>query len=167
MAQAKRRSSRPPLRPDDPDACHEAALRLVERRLRTAADVRARLVRRGFLVETVDGEVRRLARVGLVDDAAVAAALARERSGPAPGGRLRLRADLRRLRVSELEAQAVLAAFDEDAALEQAVAEFRRRLADRANAERCLRYLLQRGFSRGRALAAARRFHAPDHELLE
>jgi SOS response regulatory protein OraA/RecX len=62
------------------DAAHAAALRLLTTRARTRAELRQRLEQRGFEPAAVAETLERLERVGLVDDAALAAAVAEGRA---------------------------------------------------------------------------------------
>jgi regulatory protein len=72
-----------PLDPDraaSADAAHAAALRLLTTRSRTRAELRRRLEERGYLPAAVADAMARLERVGLVDDAALAADVAEGRA---------------------------------------------------------------------------------------
>jgi regulatory protein len=62
------------------DAAHAAALRLLTTRARTRAELQQRLAQRGFGAAAVAETLERLERVGLVDDAALAAAVAESRA---------------------------------------------------------------------------------------
>jgi regulatory protein len=62
------------------DAAQAAALRLLTTRARTRAELRRRLEERGFEAAAVAETLERLERVGLVDDAALAAAVAEGRA---------------------------------------------------------------------------------------
>jgi regulatory protein len=62
------------------DAAHAAALRLLTARSRTRAELDRRLRERGFAAAAVAAVINRLERVGLVDDAALAAAVAEGRA---------------------------------------------------------------------------------------
>jgi regulatory protein len=62
------------------DAAHAAALRLLTTRARTRAELGERLAQRGFEAAAVAETLDRLERVGLVDDAALAAAVAEGRA---------------------------------------------------------------------------------------
>jgi len=62
------------------DAAHAAALRLLTTRARTRAELRERLEQRGFEPAAVAETLKRLERVGLVDDAALAGAVAEGRA---------------------------------------------------------------------------------------
>jgi regulatory protein len=62
------------------DAAHAAALRWLAVRARTRAELRQRLEERGFEAAAVAETLERLERVGLVDDAALAGAVAEGRA---------------------------------------------------------------------------------------
>jgi regulatory protein len=62
------------------EAAHAAALRLLTTRARTRAELQQRLAQRGFEAAPVAESLERLERVGLVDDAALAAAVAESRA---------------------------------------------------------------------------------------
>src|SRR5215216_1361819 len=62
------------------DAGHAAALRLLTTRARTRAELRERLEQRGFEPAAIAETLERLERVGLVDDAALAGAVAEGRA---------------------------------------------------------------------------------------
>jgi regulatory protein len=62
------------------DAAHAAALRLLTGRARTRAELVRRLEERGYTAAAVAEAVARLERVGLVDDAALAADVAEVRA---------------------------------------------------------------------------------------
>jgi regulatory protein len=62
------------------DAAHAAALRLLTTRARTRAELQRRLEERGFAAAAVAEALARLERVGLVDDAALAADVAEGRA---------------------------------------------------------------------------------------
>lgn len=54
--------------PLDRAAARKAAIRLIERQDRTTADMRARLVARGYAMDTVEAVIDRLVTNGLLDD---------------------------------------------------------------------------------------------------
>jgi regulatory protein len=62
------------------DAAHAAALRLLTSQARTRVELARRLADRGYEPAAVAGALERLERVGLVDDAALAAAVAERRA---------------------------------------------------------------------------------------
>jgi regulatory protein len=130
------------------DAAEIRALRLIARRPRSAAELRARMGEWGIDEVTAAGVVERLRELGQVDDRRLAAAVAE--SGRARGyGRLRTAGDLGRLAVDGPAAAAALAALPDD---ERPDAErvARRRFGpppyDDRTARRVVGFLARRGF---------------------
>lgn len=80
---------------DDPAACREAALRLIERTRRTRVDLERRLKEKEFAPATIADVLDRLAGVGLVDDVEYARAWLAGRWGRRPSGWRRLHQELR------------------------------------------------------------------------
>ncbi len=102
----------------------QSALDLLSHRARAAAELRDRLVRKGFAPALADGVVAEMAERGYVDDDAFARSFVRDRVRMRPRGRLRLIAELRAKGVSTARAQnAIDAVFDEDAVSEETLAE--------------------------------------------
>jgi regulatory protein len=127
-----------------------AALSLLEKQGRSVDDVTRKLTRRGFGSEPVAAAVRRLIELGLLNDAAYAAALARDRLEIGRKGRHRIRADLRRKGVSgSVIEQALARAGDETAAARALLAKVDRRYAGleaRSRYRKLRELLLRRGF---------------------
>lgn len=73
----------------------EAALNLLSYRARTRAELRRKLLAKGFQPARVDPSLDRLEARGLLDDAAVAAAFVRDRLHHRPRGKARLSQELR------------------------------------------------------------------------
>ena len=153
----------------------EAALGLLAHRVRTRAELRRRLLRKGFSARWIDACLDRLQQRGLLDDAAAAAAFVRDRLSHRPRGKARLAIELRAKGVSpDLAHDVVDRVMDDadvtDADLARAAAEkwvrsqdlnALRALADPSDRDRRERarrrlygFLAQRGF-RGDALRAA------------
>ncbi len=142
--------------PADPDACREAALRLLERTRRTRSDLARRLRDRGYGAAVVDQVLERLAGVGLVDDAEYARAFLAGRWGRRAAGWRRLEQDLRRRGVGAGDIAAARAALeadqgsaDEAAMARRVIEQSARRYAALAPAERRRRLwalLTRRGF---------------------
>src|SRR5437660_2648179 len=82
-------------RSSDPEACREAALRLLERARRTRRDLERRLHDKGYAEETIQGTLERLARLGLVDDVEYARAWLAGRPLRPPVGARRRTLELR------------------------------------------------------------------------
>jgi regulatory protein len=97
------------------DAAHAAALRLLTTRARSRAELRERLEQRGFEPAAVAETLARLERVGLVDDLALAGAVAEgraERGLDAPAIAAELRDRGVDPEVAERAAQAAVPAED-------------------------------------------------------
>jgi regulatory protein len=152
----------------------EAALGLLGHRARTRQELARKLRKRGFGADRIDTCLRRLEEKGLMNDAAVAAALVRDRLRHRPRGEARLVSELRAKGVEQSVASETIARVfaDEEVsdtalAREAASAWLSRQgasvweaLADRGSAERdksrrrLYGYLARRGF-RGDALTDA------------
>ncbi len=102
-------------------AAHEAALRLLSSRARSKSEIRTRLAMRGMDPQTIAGEVDRLERAGLVDDAEFARAWVARRQLSAPRGKRMLRYELLGRGIDPEEATRVTADVDDrEVALEAA-----------------------------------------------
>jgi regulatory protein len=102
--------------------CHGAALRLLTYRPRSRAELRQRLLRRGFPAQGVEEELERLARQGLVDDAAFARFWREARQGMNPRSARLIQGELRRKGVDpEAAAEATRGLDDEEAAYRAAL----------------------------------------------
>ncbi len=73
----------------------DAALNLLSFRARTRAELRRKLLTKGFPAARIDPGLDRLEACGLVDDTAVAAAFVRDRLRHRPRGKVRLSQELR------------------------------------------------------------------------
>ena len=71
-----------------------AALRFLESRGRSAAEVRGRLVRHGYRPDLVEGCIARLTELGMIDDAAFAQSWVESRDRARPRGERALRREL-------------------------------------------------------------------------
>ena len=83
------------------DKAKDAALRLLGRRSYTRRDLAGKLRDRGFGGQAIEDALRRLARVGLVDDRAFARNWVRQQMRLRPAGRPRLFRELTRRGVEE------------------------------------------------------------------
>jgi regulatory protein len=132
--------------------CREAALRYLDYRPRSQAELKQRLSRRGFDDETVAAVIASLQEQGLVDDLAFARFWAENRQAFSPRSRWLVRRELRAKGVTDEVMARVLADIDDEAGAYQAALAkahklstgdyegFRRRLGD---------YLKRRGFGYG------------------
>ena len=89
---AERRAERAEV--DDPAVVLEAALRFLEARARSEAEVRRRLTSAGYRPDLVDGAVVRLGELGILDDEAFARAWVESRDRARPRGERALRREL-------------------------------------------------------------------------
>jgi regulatory protein len=89
---AERRAERAEV--DDPAVVIEAALRFLEARARSEAEVRRRLTSAGYRADLVDGAVTRLGELGILDDEAFARAWIESRDRARPRGERALRREL-------------------------------------------------------------------------
>ncbi len=80
---------------DDPEIVLAAALRFLEVRSRSVAEVRRRLTRAGYQLELVDGAIERLLELGMLDDRTFAAAWVESRDRARPRGERALQQELR------------------------------------------------------------------------
>jgi regulatory protein len=80
----------------DPSLVLEAALRFLEARHRSAAEVRRRLLIHGYRADMVEGAIERLVELGMLDDAAFARAWVESRDRARPRGERVLRQELAR-----------------------------------------------------------------------
>jgi regulatory protein len=80
---------------DDPELVLAAALRFLEARSRSIAEVRRRLTGAGYRGDLVDGAIARLVDLGMLDDAAFGAAWLESRDRARPRGERALRQELR------------------------------------------------------------------------
>jgi len=78
----------------DPSLVLEAALRFLEARQRSAAEVRRRLLLHGYRADLVEGSIERLTELGMIDDAAFAKDWVESRDRARPRGERALRQEL-------------------------------------------------------------------------
>ncbi len=132
------------------EAARERALRMLESKACTAAEIERDLRRREFLPGAVERTIERLAGVGLLDDAALAL-----RQAEASSGRSSRRAVMQKLRGRGVSAEALQEAQDglsDEAELQAARREVDKRLRgctdpDREARGRIVQALARKGFS--------------------
>ncbi len=147
----------------------EAALRYLDYRPRSTAEVRRRLRRDRYSSPHTEQVLRRCSELGYLNDQAFAEAWIRDRIRLKPCGTVRLRSELMRrgLRTEDIDA-AIAEVFEEeqvsDATLLQEVAERRwvRLQSSKASKAptRLFTYLTRRGFAAPAAREAVRRLSA-------
>ncbi len=135
---------------DQLQRCLEAAYRYLSYRMRSESEIRERMKRRGFAVETIDAAIARLREQNLLDDAAFAQFWRENRETFRPRSRWLTELELKRMGVRNDVIEPVVAGIDDNenayrAALQKThhgapadYPSFRRRLGD---------YLRRRGFN--------------------
>ena len=89
---AERRATRAEV--DDPEVVLAAALRFLEARQRSVAEVRRRLAQAGYRDDLIGGAIKRLGDLGILDDEAFTAAWVESRDRARPRGERALRREL-------------------------------------------------------------------------
>ena len=100
----------------DPDAVLGAAIRLLEARPRSVADVRTRLLRAAWPAPLVEAAIERLTQLGFLDDEAFARGWLESRDRSNPRGERALKVELRRRGVGQDVVDAALEERRETAA---------------------------------------------------
>jgi regulatory protein len=155
---------------DDPELVLAAALRFLEARSRSIAEVRRRLTGAGYRAELVEGAVTRLLELGMLDDAEFGRAWLESRDRARPRGERALRQELRLKGLGGPLVEELLgdrAAADDDAdrsAAERVLARHAAALArvtdPRARRQRAYALLARNGFDPETCSAAVRAFMA-------
>jgi regulatory protein len=134
-------------------SCREAALRILSRRARTTAELREKLVKKGFPASEVDETLSVFLARGLLNDLSVAEGMARVKSGRGLG-RIRIGLEMKRRGVGPAEIGKALRDIPEDderASLERAAIRKVRALPARLTAversKKLFDHLVRRGFS--------------------
>jgi regulatory protein len=155
----------------DPSKVFEAALRFLEARQRSAAEVRRRLLLHGYQADLVDGTITRLNELGIIDDSAFAQAWVESRDRARPRGERLLRSELRRKGIERQVVDDVLevrerAQPDADAAaaariLERHANALARVTDPRARRQRAYALLARNGFDPETAVEAINMIEEP------
>lgn len=152
---AREPRERPPAsREEQLEAARAVALRVLGGAPRTSRQLRDALVRRGHEEDVVDELVARYEEVGLLDDAALAGAVARTRLHEKGLSRRGIAAELRRKGVGEDDVARAVEQIDDEAEAEAARLLVRRHLARTAGLDRDVRVRRTLG-------ALGRKGHAP------
>ncbi|MDO5083120.1 regulatory protein RecX [Arachnia propionica] len=139
----------------DLEFARRIALRLLETRSRSEAELRDKLAARKVPPELVDELMTRFKEVGLVDDAAFARSLVRTRGEINRHGRSRIRRELQRRGIDPVEAESALDELETEEEAAHALAFATRRLRTLRGLEphvvrrRLHGALARRGFSVG------------------
>ena len=146
-----------------PDAAYRAALKLLAGRELSEAQIRQRLLRRGFSSDAVADAVERLRQGGALDDERTAAMIARKEASVRHRGAVRARRAVEQAGISAAVARKVVgeifSAIDSTALLEQALVKRLHGRTQFANLEelgRVQRYLIGQGFEPAAVRAALR-----------
>lgn len=146
---------------DSAREAYVAGLTLLARRELSEAQVRQRLLRRGYPPEDVDSAIERLKAERALDDTRVAEAIARTEIALHQRGRLRVDRQIARAGIAKATAkravEQVYADVDTDALLLTALAKRLRgadRIPDQKTFQRLYRYLVGQGFEPERVLTA-------------
>ena len=161
---AERRAARASI--DDPELVLAAALRFLETRARSEAEVRRRLTQAGYREELVEGAIVRLGELGVLDDEAFARSWVESRDRARPRGEIALRRELALKGVDRALVDGVLAARGEDGdpepdataarrLLERRGASLRRVSDIRARRQKAYALLARNGFDPGVCSAVA------------
>jgi regulatory protein len=139
-------------------------LKMLARRELSEQQVRQRLHRKGHDADSIDAAIARLRDERAIDDARVAAAIARTETSIKRRGRMRVRMQIERAGIAKTLAKdavdSVFGDLDDDALIE---ASLRKRLRDGQVIEddrqmqRLYRYLVAQGFDSDKALATLKK----------
>jgi len=142
-------------------------LKMLARRELSESQIRQRLARKGHEPDAIDEAVARLRAERAIDDARVAAAIARTETSTKRRGKLRVRMQIERAGIARETANVavdeVFDAIDDDALIEASLTKRllgRETIADDREFQRLYRYLIAQGFEGDRivrALTARRR----------
>ena len=144
------------------DSAYLTALQQLARRELSEAQIRQRLTRRGFPSDDIDTAIMRLRQDGSLDDARVAAAIARSQLSLKKRGARRVLREITAAGIASALAERavaeVYAEVDGEALLAAAIDRRlgTRRLDDDREMARLYRYLVGQGFDSDRAMAALR-----------
>lgn len=158
---------------DDPEVVLAAALRFLEARSRSEAEVRRRLTQAGYRESLVDRAIARLGELGVLDDAAFARQWVESRDRARPRGEIALRRELALRGVDREVVDGLLAEradgtdgeADTDAArrlLERRGTSLLRVADPRARRQKAYALLARNGFDPGVCSSVARSWAAAD-----
>ena len=151
---------------------HEKALRFLEPRPRSAAEVKQHLAKKKIAAEVIEQVIARLTDAGLLDDAAFAKYWVENRENFKPRAARALRFELKRKGLANTDIAEAVGEIDESESAYRAGlarAQRWRDLEHRAFLEKLIAFLVRRGFSYEVAKQAAGRAwnecHAEDSEV--
>jgi regulatory protein len=153
------------------NAAYLDGLKMLARRELSEHQVRQRLARKGHDPDLIDEAITRLRHERAIDDARVAAAIARTETAIKRRGRLRVRMHIERAGIDRTLAKAatddVFDGIDDDALLEAALRKRlrdRNHIADQREFQRLYRFLTAQGFESDRILRLLKRFSTIDEQ---
>lgn len=156
---------------DDPQVVLDAALRFLEARQRSSAEVRRRLTTGGYRPDLVEGAIARLTDLGMLDDEAFARAWIESRDRARPRGERALRQELALKGIDREIVEAILdervtEAPDADADAARRLLARHARLLERvvdprARRQRAYALLARNGFDPETAVTAISEFLGP------
>jgi regulatory protein len=137
---------------------------MLARRELSEAQVRQRLIRKGYEAGEVDAAVERLVAERAIDDARVAEAIAHTETAVRRHGRLRVRRQIEQAGIAAATARraidAVFESLDDEALLSRALDKRLRGrdvVADEAEFQKLYRFLIGQGFDPERVLSALKK----------
>jgi regulatory protein len=153
------------------NAAYLDGLKMLARRELSEHQIRQRLARKGHDADLIDEAVARLRHERAIDDARVAAAIARTETAVKRRGRLRVRMQIERAGIDKSTAKAALDdvfdRIDDDGLIEAALRKRLRdrdHIADQREFQRLYRFLTAQGFESDRILRLLRRFSTIDEQ---
>jgi regulatory protein len=151
------------------NAAYADGLKLLARRELSELQVRQRLAEKGHAPQEIDHAVTRLREEHAIDDARVAAGIARTEASDKHRGRLRVRLQIERAGISKATAKRavdeVFDVADDDAQLEASLLKRlhgRDSIAGEREFQRLYRYLVGQGFESERVMIALNARRRPD-----
>jgi regulatory protein len=161
---------------DVPDPCYVAALRILQYRFNSEAELRRKLLRKKFERDAIDTVIVRLRREKWLDDERFAAAFVRTRANKRVG-KLRIRRELQAAGVSESDANEAVRANVDPEREQEALGELcrkRARMLVRRHGEEYLStsegrnklagYLLKQGYDAALVYEALKEIQVVDHQ---
>jgi len=151
---------------DQREAARAQALRLLERRERTSAEIARNLRQHEFPQEVIDDVIHRLSQSGLINDARFAARWVENRAEFRPRGRRALTQELRQRGLPDEVISDVTARIDEETLAYQAGVKHSRKLAGLEWADfrqKLGSFLARRGFGYDVAASVVRRIWQEQH----
>ena len=153
---------------DPAERAREIALRLLSHSPRSAAQLREGLIKREVAPELAEALIERYREVGLIDDTALAAQVARTRHSERGQSRRAVSMELRRKGFEADDIEAALAQIDDDSEREAARALAQKRwqklseLPCEIRSRRIVAMLGRKGYSPGLAFALVRELESAD-----